>query len=157
MNFETVSTWTCVKSNNSYLAVVLVATGLAVTGFLFSGAGALVFVAALAVGAVAVDNAPGRSEARLVLGGAGLTGSFAAAGFGTAFVATGFDTTGFGFAATAGAAVFGVVGVLGIDLGSGLLPAGTFDVDAFVVEIAAGFLISAFGFATGVPFALPVD
>jgi len=76
-------------------AFVVVAAGVGVTGFLVSAVVGLVRAAALAVGAVAVDDAPGRSDVRggraagalvgsLVAVGA-LLGSFAAAG---AFVAS---------------------------------------------------------------------
>jgi hypothetical protein len=147
---------------DTYVAAVLLAAGLVTAGFLLSGAAILVFDAALAVGAVAVEDAPGRRERRLVLGGAALAGSlagsFAAGGFDSAFSAVGFATVGLGFAATglgfaAGAAdvVLEVVGVLGAVFRRGLFTAATLDVEAFAVEIAVGFLSSGLAFAPGVP------
>jgi hypothetical protein len=141
---------------------------LAVVGFLFSGAAIFDFGAAVVVDA---DNAPGRSEVRLVLAGAALTGSFATVGFDSAlgavdlteggftvadFATTGLvlAATGLGFAAGGAVAALGVVGALGIDLGTGLLLAAIFEAAAFAVDMAAGFLISIFDFAPGVPLAL---
>jgi hypothetical protein len=171
-HFNHVSELETLKIERTYLVVVLVAAGLAVTGFLLSGAPDFVFVAAVVVDEVALATAPGRREARLVFVGAALAGSlamaglasafavagFAAVGFDSAFAVTGFAAaglvlaaTGLGLAAGAAAAGLGVVGVLGIDLGRGLLPAATLEVEAFAVDIAAGFLISIFVFAAGVP------
>jgi hypothetical protein len=157
-----------IHSSPTYLDVVLVAAGLAVTGFLFSGAAFFGFGAPVVVDA---DSAPGRSEVRLVLAGAALTGSFATVGFGSAlgamglaaggFTVTGFEitdlvlaATGLGLAAGGAVADLGVVGALGIDLGTGLLLAAILEAETFAVDMAAGFLISIFVFATGVPFAL---
>jgi hypothetical protein len=155
-HFNHVSELETLKIERTYLVVVLVAAGLAVTGFLLSGAPDFVFVAAVVVDEVALATAPGRREARLVFVGAALAGSLAMAGLASAFAVAGFAAvvlaaTGLGLAAGAAAAGLGVVGVLGIDLGRGLLPAATLEVEAFAVDIAAGFLISIFVFAAGVP------
>lgn len=105
-----------------YLVAVVVATGLVATGFLLSGAVVLALVAALAVDAVADASPPGRSDARLVLGGGTvvLAGSFAAAGFASVFGAAGLveaglglDAIGLGFDAVAAGVGFVVVGVRG--------------------------------------------
>jgi hypothetical protein len=116
-------------------------------GFLFSTAGAFVLAAALAVGAVS----DGLREARLALG----AGAFVAAALGCALVCS---LAGAGdFVDADDVASFGVIGVLGSlatpgDLGSGLFADVALAIDAFAVEIAAGFLAALdVPFVAGVP------
>lgn len=125
--------------------------GLVAAGFLFSVA--TVFAFAAAVGAVAVDW---RSDVWLVFGfgAAALAGSFAAGFAAGLAAAAGFETGVAAFGAGAAAEGLVLVGVFGAALSSGLFAGVLFDVEALVVEIAAGFLDSSLPFAAGVPFAL---
>jgi hypothetical protein len=131
--------------------VAVVSFGLVGAGFLLSAVAALAFAAA--VGAVADDC---RSDGWLVFGfgAAALTGSFVtgfAAGLAVAAV---FDNGAAALEAGAAAEGFTLVGVLGIVFGNGLLRGVLLDVEALVVEMAAGLVGSSLPFFAGVPFAL---
>jgi hypothetical protein len=128
----------------------------------------LLFDAALAVGAVAVEDAPGRIDALLVFAAGALAASLAPVGLGSSLDAVGLGctfaaagpafgagTVGLGMVvfAVALVAVLGVVGVLGADFANGLFPAAGLEREAFAVEMAAGLFVAVLALVADATFA----